>query len=88
MTPLVNLCPYSAVSWLVFLWGYWPEFKVIAHARAIVGPQDAGSMRVITMGSFVSTSAASALAYGFPAAALSARHEMFWVVVGRKSPVT
>jgi len=81
MTPLVNVWPYAAVFWLVFLWAYWPEFGVIARSRAIVGPQDAGSRRVITMGSGAGTFAAFALASGFPAAALPARHAAFWAGV-------
>jgi protein-S-isoprenylcysteine O-methyltransferase Ste14 len=81
MSPLLAVWPFAAVFWAVFLWAYWPEFGIVARARTMVGPQDAGSMRIITTGLTVGTLAAFVLAYRLPAAALPARFAFFWLGV-------
>jgi protein-S-isoprenylcysteine O-methyltransferase Ste14 len=78
MLPLVTAWPHGAVFWPVFLWAYGPEFGVVRRAREAVAGQDAGSMRLIGVVSVAGVSAALALAYGFPAGAISARRTAFW----------
>jgi protein-S-isoprenylcysteine O-methyltransferase Ste14 len=70
--------PYAAAFWLVFLWAYWPEFHLLWRSRSTAGPQDAGSLRIVTVGMYLGAFAAVALAYAVPAAALPGRRSLFW----------
>jgi protein-S-isoprenylcysteine O-methyltransferase Ste14 len=50
MRPLPFLWPYALPFWLVFVWAFAPEFRIIMDARkraAARGSQDRGSMAVI-----------------------------------------
>jgi protein-S-isoprenylcysteine O-methyltransferase Ste14 len=33
MTPLIFVSPYAPVFWLVYLWAFLPEFRIILRAR-------------------------------------------------------
>jgi len=79
MQPLTSVWPYAAVFWLVFLWAYWPELRLLWRSRSTAGPQDAGSRRIIIVVMYLGGVAAFALAYAVPGAALPARHGLFWV---------
>jgi len=83
MTPLIFVWPYAPVFWLVYLWAFLPEFRIILRARkadrAPGASQDGRSMQVIVLGMWVGLAAAFPLAriprFAFPP---GARVGAFW----------
>jgi protein-S-isoprenylcysteine O-methyltransferase Ste14 len=47
MTPLPFVWPYAGLFWTVFLWAFWPEFRIVRHAQRAAGAADAKSVQVI-----------------------------------------
>lgn len=47
MKPLPFVWPYALVFWAVFLWAFWPEFRIIRRAQRSAGATDAKSVWVI-----------------------------------------
>ena len=81
MAPLIVLYPYAPVFWAIFAWASLPEWRLLRRARPSggVGPQDAGSMRVIVAGMELALLLAFPLAFLAPAATLTRhRHALFW----------
>ena len=64
MKPLPFAWPYAIVFWLVFLWGFAPEFGVIRRARLTGNSTDAKSLQVIMVGMNVASLAAFFVAWG------------------------
>lgn len=57
MAPLIYVWPYWLVFWAAFAWAYWPEFRIVrsgARSAKQAGSPDAGSVRVIMYGGFLS----------------------------------
>lgn len=74
MRPLPFAWPYALIFWLVFLWAFTPEFRIIRRAEGSVksgNTRDSGSVRVITIGMWLASTAAFFLAgarrFQFPA---------------------
>lgn len=74
MKPLFEIFPYSAVSWIIFVWAFWPEFRIIGRAArpaSRAGSLDSGSCHVIMLGTWVAYAIAVPLAskatFQFPA---------------------
>ena len=50
MRPLLIVLPHAIVFWVVWLWAFLPEFKIVQRARKaakVEGSKDAGSIQVI-----------------------------------------
>lgn len=59
MKPLAYTSPYSWMFWLVFLWAYLPEFRLIARSRPQAGEKsDRGSMQIIMLAGWIGSIAA------------------------------
>ena len=84
MGPLVAVYPYAPVFWAIFAWASLPEWRLLRRVLppGSVGPQDAGSMRVIVAGMELALLLAFPLAFVAPAATIT-RHRLalFWVGV-------
>ncbi len=64
--PLPFVFPYALVFWLVYIWAYAPEMRIVHRAgrgASAPGSRDAGSMRVIMMGMGLASAAAFPLAW-------------------------
>jgi len=84
MRPLIFVFPYAPVFWTVLAWAFVPEWRLLRRARrqGIVGPQDAGSMRIIVAGMEVALLLAFFLAFLSPAATMTRhRRALFWAGV-------
>ncbi len=69
MRPLPFTWPYWPAFWLVFLWAYLPEFRIIRTAKkaaASADSQDAGSVAAIERGMGFASLVAFALAWVRP----------------------
>ena len=49
MKPLLIVWPYALVFWSVFVWAFWPEFKILRSAQRS-NSKDAKSLQVILVG--------------------------------------
>jgi len=49
LRPLPYVWPYALIFWGVFVWAFWPEFRIIKAAR-IGNAADAKSLQVILVG--------------------------------------
>ena len=81
MTPLIAIYPYAPVFWAILVWASLPEWRLLRRARLSggVGPQDAGSMRVILAGMELALLLAFLLAFLAPAATIIPyRRALFW----------
>lgn len=66
LRPLVFRWPYWPIFLVVFLWAYLPEFAITGRARkTAAGPdsQDAGSFRVVVLGTWLASNVAFLLAW-------------------------
>lgn len=82
MVPLVFVWPYSLVFWVVFLWAFSPEFRILSkRVDAPASAQDAGSKRLIMIGQPVAMAAAFAIATLVKSAAFPHRVWVFWAGV-------
>ena len=84
MGPLIAVSPYAPVGWAVLVWAFVPEWRLLRRARqqGIVGPQDAGSMRIIIAGMEGALLLAVPLAFLAPAATKTHhRSALFWAGV-------
>ena len=82
-TPLPFTWPYSLVFWLIFVWVFVPEFRIVARASRSLpdAPEDRGSLRVVLLGSSVAMLAAFTLAFVAPRATLPGDRTV-WFFVG------
>jgi protein-S-isoprenylcysteine O-methyltransferase Ste14 len=80
--PLAGVWPYALVFWMVFIWAYAPEFLLNRRSRPLLGPQDAGSFRLVIMVQMVAMAAAFAIAFAGPFGRLSRQQLWFWVGLG------
>ena len=72
----------AIVFWAVFLWAFFPEFGVIARAKAAgAGPQDRGTMRLISLAGQASMTAAFVVAF-IPVLLMPWRQMVLWVGTG------
>jgi protein-S-isoprenylcysteine O-methyltransferase Ste14 len=74
MKPLFLVLPYSVAFWTVFVWAFWPEFRIVGRATrpaSQAGSPDSGSCHVIMLGTWlayaVAVPLASKRAFQFPA---------------------
>lgn len=73
--------PYSLIFWLVFLWAFVPEFRIISgRGEDSAFARDAKSKALIIYGGNVAAIAAFALAIAVPAASLA--HPALWGTAG------
>ncbi len=75
---------YALVFWTVFLWAFWPEFRIIRSARHRARAKDsadAGSMNVIMFGTWAAYLVASPLAF-VPALSFPARYRAVTFGIG------
>jgi protein-S-isoprenylcysteine O-methyltransferase Ste14 len=83
MRPLIVVWPYALVFWATFLWVFIPELAIVRRASrsdAARSAQDAGTLRVITVGQQLASALAFLFAFGAPAFAISThRVAAFWV---------
>jgi protein-S-isoprenylcysteine O-methyltransferase Ste14 len=63
MRPLALVWPYAVVFWAVFVWVFWPEFRIIRRAQRSAGAEDAKSVHVIVWGQGIASLAAWPLAW-------------------------
>ena len=77
---LIYTWPYALFFWLVSLWAFSPEFRIIrARPDSSTPSQDANSKRLIIFGQGIATVAAFVIAGAVPAAAFSHRETWFWI---------
>lgn len=62
VTPLPFVWPYALPFWAVYVWVFWPEFRIIRRARRS-NVQDAKSLQVIMFGMTAALFAAFPLAW-------------------------
>ena len=54
MKPVAYTSPYSWIFWAIFLWAYFPEFRLILRSKAHPGDtSDRGSMVIIMMAAWI-----------------------------------
>ncbi|HYC59276.1 MAG TPA: isoprenylcysteine carboxylmethyltransferase family protein [Thermoanaerobaculia bacterium] len=67
MRPLVYIWPYAAVFWLVYIWAFWPELKLVhrgaQNVAANASSKDAGSLKLVVRGTSLAMLAAFLLAF-------------------------
>lgn len=66
MKLLFQVFPYSVVFWAVFVWAFWPEFRIILRATPKAsrgGSPDSGSCHLIIIGTWVAYAIAVPLAW-------------------------
>jgi protein-S-isoprenylcysteine O-methyltransferase Ste14 len=63
LKPLPFVWPYAILFWIVELWAFFPEFRVLRNAKRSGNKQDAKSLQVILMGLNVAFFAAFWLAW-------------------------
>jgi len=75
MRPLPFVWPYGLLFWTAFIWAFTPEYQIVRKAQKAASradSQDAGSIRVITVGGSIASTIAFPLAWvpflRFPAA--------------------
>jgi protein-S-isoprenylcysteine O-methyltransferase Ste14 len=83
MTPLPFTWPYSMVFWIVYVWVFLPEFRIVRRAttKEPVPAIDRGSLRVIMLGAGLGIVAAFVLPFVVPQATLPGTR-VLWFVVG------
>lgn len=66
MTPLPYVFPYAPAFWVIMIWAFYPEYKIIRKARDSVhsaDSPDAGSYRFLVFGMCIALLAAFPLAW-------------------------
>lgn len=64
--PLPFVYPHAIVFWAIFVWAFWPEFRILRRARESMrrgDSLDAGSCRVIMLGMQIASIVAFPLAW-------------------------
>jgi protein-S-isoprenylcysteine O-methyltransferase Ste14 len=77
MLPLFLVWPYALLFWPVFVWVFVPERRLIRQARDLPRTQDAGSLKVITIGGQLGFIVAIVLVVVLPGAAIAAQRTAF-----------
>ena len=82
MKPLPYVWPYALVFWTVFVWAFFPEFKIIRAARG-GSSTDAKSLQVIMVGMNAAFLGSFFLAW-VPAVRMTSAYLMpaFWLGIG------
>ena len=79
---LIYTWPYALFFWLVSLWTFFPELRIIRGRPDPRTPsQDANSKRLIIFGQGIATVAAFVIAGTVPSATISHREAWFWIGV-------
>ncbi len=80
MKPLAFTWPYALPFWLLYVWAFWPEIRLVNRAQKTKTTTDASSLGVILMGMWMGYFAAFPLAWvralQFPS------HRVFWLFAG------
>jgi protein-S-isoprenylcysteine O-methyltransferase Ste14 len=82
-TPLPFSWPYALLFWLVYVWAFIPELRLIGKSP-LTGPsppEDRGSLRVVLLSGGLAIAAAFVLAFAVPQAAIST-HRAVWFFLG------
>ncbi len=66
MTPLPYVWPYALAFWVVFVWAFWPEARIVGRARRTAGATDQKSLQVLLFGMTVACFAAFPLSWVRP----------------------
>jgi protein-S-isoprenylcysteine O-methyltransferase Ste14 len=78
--PLIIVWPYALVFWAVFLWVFYPEFRIVSRRdERSATAQDAGSRRVIFLGQGVGLLVGLNAPFIWPSAALPFPGLCFWM---------
>ena len=72
--------------WAVFAWAYIPEFILNLRTRSLLGPQDAGSFRLVMALQGLAMGAGFAIAFNIRFGML--RHQRFWFWIGLGTMIT
>jgi protein-S-isoprenylcysteine O-methyltransferase Ste14 len=82
MRPLPYVWPYALAFGSVFVWAYWPEFRILRGATRQQGASDAKSLQVIMVGQSIAFFAAFPIAW-VPALQFGPAHRVavFWLGV-------
>jgi len=78
MRPLAFTWPWALVFWIAYCWAFAPEFGVVNKATA-KSDKDAGSMRVILIGNWISMFIAFFAPWYFRQAAMPYPFALFWI---------
>lgn len=81
MRPLIAIWPYAAVYWAVYIIAFVPEFFLNRRSRPLLGPQDAGSFRVVIVVQSLAIFAGFLIGYTSQSGALAHQHFWFWAGV-------
>ncbi len=82
MVPLVFVWPYALVFWVVLVWAFSVEFRIVSKgADPSAKAQDAGSRRLIRIGQPLAIIAAFVIAVNVGSAALPHPVWLFWAGV-------
>lgn len=85
MRPLIVVWPIGLAFWAVFLWSFFPEWRIIRAARRLTPEErvrDRGSIRVIELGMRLGSLGAFIAAFYLPAAAIRThRVAVYWLGV-------
>jgi protein-S-isoprenylcysteine O-methyltransferase Ste14 len=82
MTPLPFAWPYAMVFWIVYVWVFLPEFRIVRRAtKAPVSPADRGSLRFLLTVSSLALAAAFVFPFVVPQATLPGAR-VVWFFVG------
>jgi protein-S-isoprenylcysteine O-methyltransferase Ste14 len=81
MTPLPYVWPYALLFWPVFVWAFWPEYRIVREARRSQGRTDSRSLQVIMLGQMLAFFVAFPLAWT-PALQFAPAHRVAAFVIG------
>ena len=81
MRPLPFVWPYGPIFWVVFLWAFIPEFRIVRRAGVAQTQTDAKSLQVILLGQTISSFAAFWVAW-IPALQFPAGWRLPMFVIG------
>ena len=83
LKPIPFTWPLGAVSWLIFLWAYWPEFRILREARRAQRIADATtrdpSLKPLVMGQQIVLTLAILAAVFIPSLAMRQHREAVYV---------
>jgi protein-S-isoprenylcysteine O-methyltransferase Ste14 len=78
---VVYTWPYAVLFWVIFVWAFAPELRIVSSRQAPATSHDAHSKRLIVVGEALAIIAAFAIASHVPAATLAHRVPWFWAGV-------
>ncbi len=80
---LIYTWPYALLFWAVFVWAFFPEFRIISRTKEpYTSPQDRNSKALIAVGQGVAIFAAFSIAAGVPWATVPHRVWSFCAGIG------